>query len=252
MTLATIIRTALGFGPMQLDFLQGGGIGPGRRGLAFNNVYGLGVEDGRRVRGGPDWIRSERYTIEAVADGAATAEQMRGPMLRALLERRFQLKAHVETEQVPAFNLTIARSGLKIKPVDSDTVDKSGFVNATVSNGGACEPQPTIGRGQPAIVRPAQPGERQPPPPSTPGQPVTVLFRNFVDVRAYRARFQVMNDRMRELIRQGVKKDDLKTLDQARARLKLAELGWDNSVSTTTWFSGIAGYYDELAASLGR
>ena len=183
MTLATIIRTALGFGPMQLDFLQGGGIGPGRRGLAFNNVYGLGVEDGRRVRGGPDWIRSERSTIEAVADGAATAEQMRGPMLRALLERRFQLKAHVETEQVPAFNLTIARSGLKIKPVDSDTVDKSGFVNATVSNGGACEPQPTIGRGQPAIVRPAQPGERQPPPPSTPGQPVTVLFRNFVDVR---------------------------------------------------------------------
>jgi hypothetical protein len=54
------------------------------------------------------------------------------------------------------------------------------------------------------------------------------------------------------LIRQGVKKDDLKTLDQARARLKLAELGWDHSVSTTTWFSGIAGYYDELAASLGR
>ena len=61
-----------------------------------------------------------------------------------------------------------------------------------------------------------------------------------------------MNDRMRELIRQGVKKDDLKTLDQARARLKLAELGWDNSVSTTTWFGGIAGYYDEVAASLGR
>jgi hypothetical protein len=61
-----------------------------------------------------------------------------------------------------------------------------------------------------------------------------------------------MNDRMRELIRQGVKKDDLKTLDQARARLKLAELGWDNSVSTTTWFAGIGGYYDELAASLGR
>jgi hypothetical protein len=30
--------------------------------------------------------------------------------------------------------------------------------------------------------------------------------------------------------------------------LKLAELGWDNSVSTTTWFSGIGSYYDELAA----
>ena len=53
-------------------------------------------------------------------------------------------------------------------------------------------------------------------------------------------------------VRDSGKKDDLKTLDQARARLRLAELGWDNSVSTTTWFSGIAGYYDELAASLGR
>src|SRR5262245_4501111 len=49
------------------------------------------------------------------------------------------------------------------------------------------------------------------------------------DVRAYRNRFQTMNDRMRALVRQGVTKDDLKTLDQARARLGLADLGWDNS-----------------------
>ncbi len=69
------------------------------------------------------------------------------------------------------------------------------------------------------------------------------------DVRAYRVRFQTMNDRMRELIRRGVTKDDLKTLDQARARLGLADLGWDNSVSTTTWFGGFPRYYDEIAAS---
>ena len=67
------------------------------------------------------------------------------------------------------------------------------------------------------------------------------------EVRAYRARFQTMNDRMRELIRKGVKKDDLKTLDQARAQLRLADLGWDNSVSTTTWFGGLPAYYDEIA-----
>jgi hypothetical protein len=69
------------------------------------------------------------------------------------------------------------------------------------------------------------------------------------DVRAYRVRFQTMNDRMRDLIRQGVTKDDLKTLDQARARLKLADLGWDNSVSTTAWFPAMARYYDEIAAA---
>jgi len=68
------------------------------------------------------------------------------------------------------------------------------------------------------------------------------------DARAYRARFQTMNDRLRALIRSGVKKEQLATLDQARARLKLADLGWDNSVSTTTWFGGMPGYYDEMAA----
>jgi glyoxylase-like metal-dependent hydrolase (beta-lactamase superfamily II) len=67
------------------------------------------------------------------------------------------------------------------------------------------------------------------------------------DVRAYRTRFQTMNDRMRELIRKGVKKDELKTLDQARTQLRLVDLGWDNSVSTTTWFGGMASYYDEIA-----
>jgi uncharacterized protein (TIGR03435 family) len=73
------------------------------------------VEDGLRVRGGPDWVRSEYYTIEAVAGRPADAETMRGPMLRALLERRFGLKVHVETEQIPAVALTIAPGGLKMK-----------------------------------------------------------------------------------------------------------------------------------------
>ena len=69
------------------------------------------------------------------------------------------------------------------------------------------------------------------------------------EVRAYRTRFQSMNDRMRALIRKGVGKDQLKTLDQARAQLRLSDLGWDNSVSTTTWFASFSSYYDELAAA---
>jgi len=69
------------------------------------------------------------------------------------------------------------------------------------------------------------------------------------EVRAYRARFQEMNNRMKALIRKGVAKDQLKTLDQARAQLRLADLGWDNSVSTTTWFNSFPQYYDELASA---
>jgi uncharacterized protein (TIGR03435 family) len=112
LTLATIIRHAYGYGPVGVEFLNLGGRG---RGFALNTVYGLGVEDGRRVRGGPDWVRSEYFTIDAVADGAADAAKMSGPMLRDLLDRRFQLKLHVETEQIPAWALTVAPGGLKMK-----------------------------------------------------------------------------------------------------------------------------------------
>jgi hypothetical protein len=92
MTLATLIRTAYGYGPATTEFINPGGR---MRGMSFNNVYGLGVEDGLRVRGGPDWIRNERYSIEAVAEGRSDAGTIQGPMLRALLERRFQLKTHL-------------------------------------------------------------------------------------------------------------------------------------------------------------
>jgi uncharacterized protein (TIGR03435 family) len=134
MTLATLIRTAYGYGPANLEFLNPGGLG---RGLSFNNVYGLGVEDGIRVRGGPDWVRNERYSIEAVAEGRSDAATMQGPMLRTLLERRFQLKTHIDTEQIPAFALNVAKGGLKIKPVQE----------------GACERLPTPAGG-PSLVRP--------------------------------------------------------------------------------------------------
>jgi uncharacterized protein (TIGR03435 family) len=125
LTLATLIRTAYGYG--LLDGPPGtfkeGPRGPGGRGdmARYDTVLGFGIgiflgsEDGSRVRGGPDWVRSELYTIEAVASGSADAQTMRGPMLRALLERRFGVKVHVETEQFPALKLTVAPGGLKMR-----------------------------------------------------------------------------------------------------------------------------------------
>jgi len=69
------------------------------------------------------------------------------------------------------------------------------------------------------------------------------------DVRAYRVRFETMNERMRDLVRRNVPKEQLATLEQARTQLKLADLGWDNSVSTTAWLPSIGRYYDEIAAA---
>jgi glyoxylase-like metal-dependent hydrolase (beta-lactamase superfamily II) len=62
------------------------------------------------------------------------------------------------------------------------------------------------------------------------------------DVRAYRARFAEMNRRMRELTLKKIPKS------QAEAQLKLDDLGWGNSVSTTAWAASIDKYYDEIAA----
>jgi cyclase len=69
------------------------------------------------------------------------------------------------------------------------------------------------------------------------------------DVRAYKARFEEMNRRMKKLVSRGATKEQFKTLDQARTQLKLADFGWDNSVSTTAWFSSMPQYFDEIAAS---
>jgi hypothetical protein len=42
MTLGTLIRTAYGYGPANLDFLTNGGVSPDRQGLQLDNTYGLG------------------------------------------------------------------------------------------------------------------------------------------------------------------------------------------------------------------
>jgi len=108
MTLLTLIRTAyrsLDNNPVL-----------GKTSLPMNVTYGFGAEEGTPVRGGPDWVRSEKYTIAAIGD-STDAPTLHGPMLLELLERRFKLKSRVETEETSVYALTIANGGLKIKPL---------------------------------------------------------------------------------------------------------------------------------------
>ena len=69
-----------------------------------------------KIEGGPAWINSERYEINAKAEGDASPEMMMGPMMQALLEDRFKLKVHRESRDVPVYALTVAKAGLKLKP----------------------------------------------------------------------------------------------------------------------------------------
>jgi uncharacterized protein (TIGR03435 family) len=73
------------------------------------------------IEGGPAWIKSDRYQVTAKAEGTPGQEMMRGPMLQALLEERFQLKIHRETREVPVYALTVAKGGPKLHEFDETT-----------------------------------------------------------------------------------------------------------------------------------
>jgi uncharacterized protein (TIGR03435 family) len=68
------------------------------------------------TQGGPNWINSERYEIDAKAEGAPGAGTLRGPMLQTLLEDRFHLKIHRESRDIPVYALIVAKGGIKLQP----------------------------------------------------------------------------------------------------------------------------------------
>jgi uncharacterized protein (TIGR03435 family) len=72
-----------------------------------------------QISGGPAWIDSEHYDIDAKVDGNPSAKewfQTMGPMLQSLLEDRFKLKLRRETKELPVYVLTVAKSGPKFIP----------------------------------------------------------------------------------------------------------------------------------------
>jgi uncharacterized protein (TIGR03435 family) len=67
------------------------------------------------IEGGPDWIRSDRYQINAKPEGNPRPEMIQGPMLQALLEDRFKLKIRRETRDVPVYALIVSKGGTKLQ-----------------------------------------------------------------------------------------------------------------------------------------
>lgn len=66
-----------------------------------------------QVSGGPAWVETEGYDVEARANSPSTPEQMM-LMLRTLLADRFQLTFHRETRQLLLNVLSLAKGGPKI------------------------------------------------------------------------------------------------------------------------------------------
>ena len=83
-----------------------------------------------KVEGGPGWLRSDTYTIEAEAEGTFPPMIMDGPMMQSLLEDRFQLRVHRETREGPVYELTVAKGGSKIQPAKQGPCLESDFADA--------------------------------------------------------------------------------------------------------------------------
>lgn len=71
-----------------------------------------------KILGGPAWIHSDGYQIEAKAEGNPGTGLINGPMLQALLEDRFKLKVHRETREIPVYALTTIKGGPKLRPFE--------------------------------------------------------------------------------------------------------------------------------------
>lgn len=68
-----------------------------------------------QIEGGPDWVRTRRFDIEAKADRIRPAGEVQ-LMVRRLLAERFNLEVHLETQERPRYALVFARSDRKLGP----------------------------------------------------------------------------------------------------------------------------------------
>jgi uncharacterized protein (TIGR03435 family) len=95
------------------SFIAGGGFAATNATLTGIIQEAYGVRDDR-MRGGPGWIRTDRYDVAAKPQAAVTSDESR-MMLQSLLAERFALKSHWEKQEGPGFILTVAKAGPKLR-----------------------------------------------------------------------------------------------------------------------------------------
>lgn len=68
---------------------------------------------------GPSWLDEEFYDISAKSATRVSDSEQR-LMLQSMLASRFQMVSHVETKELPCYELVVHKDGLKIHPVADD------------------------------------------------------------------------------------------------------------------------------------
>jgi uncharacterized protein (TIGR03435 family) len=84
-----------------------------RLGGLIMRAYRLQAE--QLAGGGPSWVNSEAFDIDARATGNVSSEQLM-LMLRTLLAERFKLRLRPETKELPIYVLTMSRGDTQLGP----------------------------------------------------------------------------------------------------------------------------------------
>jgi uncharacterized protein (TIGR03435 family) len=118
---------------------------------------------GFRIVGGPDWVVSRRWDVQAKPDRAVSPNQIR-PMLRTLLEDRFHLRSHTEERQLPVYELSVDRKGSKVQTVKgsetkADVRVGAGSIQLTKATAATFASQLSYALGRPVIDKTGLSGE---------------------------------------------------------------------------------------------
>lgn len=104
--------------------------------LTIQNLLRMayGLQD-YQISGGPDWINSAGFDIDAkAAAGEDVPRDQVLEMIQSLLADRFSLVLHRETQEVPVYNLVVGKNGVRIQTADSgaepDRTLRMGHLNA--------------------------------------------------------------------------------------------------------------------------
>ncbi len=104
------------------------GMAPGGRFTATGVTLRLLIGQAYNVRdfqvtGGPGWIGTDRYDINAKGPEGMPermSPDILRPMIKALIEERFQLKTHRESKELPTYALVVGKNGVKLTPTSAE------------------------------------------------------------------------------------------------------------------------------------
>jgi uncharacterized protein (TIGR03435 family) len=111
----TITLQEVGAGATLLGVQAGGRFIGNRVTVAQLLAFAYGLKGEYQVAGLPEWVRTDRFVIEARAKLDATADEIK-MMVRSLLEDRFKLVAHMEPREMRYQTLVLAKANKGLGP----------------------------------------------------------------------------------------------------------------------------------------